>query len=95
MDAKLNRQLFNYCESRLYGECVSFWNAVEQYRCLDSLDKRRVVAQRIWLQHCDPSAELEVNLSSTQRRDIERDLSSATNTLFDEAQTQVYMLMQV
>lgn len=95
-DADLNRQLFAFQESRLCGECVVFWNNVEQYRTAQLSDAaRKAEAARIVKLHFQPSTDGEVNLSSAVKRDVMARFADAPLDLFDAGQEEMLELMLI
>lgn len=76
------------------AENIYFWTACERYRRLPAGPARVSEAQRIYQQHLCVGAPEGVNVDSHGRHCPEQSLQEASETLFDQAQKQIFNLMK-
>lgn len=71
-----------------------FWEDIEQYKRLKDPEALRSFAKDIYQKYLVPGAELEININSELRNEINSRFGNPTHTLFIPAQESVVTLMR-
>ncbi|XP_076010490.1 regulator of G-protein signaling 21 [Genypterus blacodes] len=80
--------------SEFSEENMDFWLACEDFRATASLDDLCWKAQEIYQEFIRPTACREINVDHHVREKIRKSLEKPSLSCFDEAQKQVYLLME-
>lgn len=96
MDSHLGQQVFtNFLETEYSDENMMFYHACEDFKAEKKSVKRQIMAKEMYAMFLQPSAPLEVNVDSKARKNLlSRIIENPSKDLFDEAQGQVYSLME-
>lgn len=95
MQNSVGRALFKeYLTAEHAEENILFWESVESYHQLQTVDEMEEVMEDIYNQFISDKAKWEVSLDSKCRMNLEKNITNATRSSFDEAQLQVYKTME-
>ncbi|XP_044265044.1 regulator of G-protein signaling loco [Tribolium madens] len=83
-----------FLKKEFSAENIYFWTACERYRRFPAGPARVAEAQKIYQQHLSVGAPEGVNVDSHGRHCTEQALQEASETLFDQAQKQIFNLMK-
>ncbi|XP_036133518.1 regulator of G-protein signaling 13 isoform X1 [Molossus molossus] len=82
-----------YLKTEHSEENIQFWVACETYKKIASRRSRMYQAKRLYKVYIQPQSPREINIDSSTREAIIRDIQEPTQTCFEEAQKIVYMHM--
>lgn len=95
MQNSVGRYLFKeYLTAEHAEENILFWDSVQRYRQLCTVDEMEEILEDIYNQFISDKAKAEVSLDSKCRLTLEKNLNNPTRSTFDEAQFQVYKTME-
>ncbi|XP_006889593.1 PREDICTED: regulator of G-protein signaling 13 [Elephantulus edwardii] len=83
-----------YLKSEHSEENIKFWTACETYKKIDSRRSRISMAKKLYEIYIQPQSPREINIDSSTREAIIKNLQEPTPTCFAEAQRIVYMHME-
>ncbi|KAL1493232.1 hypothetical protein ABEB36_011324 [Hypothenemus hampei] len=95
MKSGAGRKVFrNFLKGEYSEENILFWLACEEFKKLTdkALTERR--AKLIYMSYIHPDSPTEVSLDSQVRDIVKRQLQNPQPAMYDEAQLQIYTLMQ-
>ncbi|KAK3095243.1 hypothetical protein FSP39_012078 [Pinctada imbricata] len=75
-------------------ENIVFWRAVEQYKQINDVDKRKAKAKEIFNTYISVKAADPINIEQTARQQVEKQLDSPSSNAFDRAQQEIFKLMK-
>ncbi|XP_008566262.1 PREDICTED: regulator of G-protein signaling 13 [Galeopterus variegatus] len=75
-------------------ENIKFWMACETYKKISSRWSRISTAKKLYKIYIQPQSPREINIDSSTRETIIRNIQEPTQTCFEEAQKIVYMHME-
>ncbi|XP_036998811.2 regulator of G-protein signaling 13 [Artibeus jamaicensis] len=75
-------------------ENIKFWMACETYKKIASRWSRISQAKKLYKIYIQPQSPREINIDSSTRETIFRNIQEPTETCFEEAQRTVYMHME-
>ncbi|XP_077573551.1 regulator of G-protein signaling 21 [Stigmatopora nigra] len=84
----------SYLQSEFSEENIEFWLACQNFRATSSQDKLQLKAKDIYKEFIQPTANKEINVDHCIRKEIRKSVDKPGLTCFDEAQKQVYRLME-
>ncbi|XP_026179213.1 regulator of G-protein signaling 21-like isoform X2 [Mastacembelus armatus] len=93
-DKKYLAAFRTFLQSEFSEENIEFWLACEEFRSNTPQDKLRWKAQEIYQEFIQPAASREINVDHHIREKIKKSLENPSLSCFDEAQKQVYLLME-
>lgn len=93
-DKKFLAAFRSFLQSEFSEENIEFWLACEDFRSTTSADDLSWKAEKIYQEFIQPAAGREINVDHQVREKIKQSLKEPTTSCFDEAQTQVYLLME-
>ncbi|XP_062066282.1 regulator of G-protein signaling 13 [Lepus europaeus] len=82
-----------YLKMEHSDENIKFWMACEMYKKIDSRGSRISRAKKLYRIYIQPDSPREINIDSSTREAIIRNIQEPTQTCFEEAQKTVYMHM--
>ncbi|XP_047377620.1 regulator of G-protein signaling 13 [Sciurus carolinensis] len=82
-----------YLKMEHSDENIKFWMACETYKKIASRWSRSFMAKKLYKTYIQPQSPREVNIDSSTRETIIRNIQEPTQTCFEEAQKIVYMHM--
>ncbi|KRY87732.1 Regulator of G-protein signaling 1 [Trichinella pseudospiralis] len=88
------RQFREYLESEHAEENIFFWELIEEYRQLTNSDELYDMAQEIYKRFLNTNSTSEINIDIKCRNALNQEMKRPTRNTFDEAQRQVYKLME-
>lgn len=89
------RQVFReFLKSEYSEENMLFWLAIEEYRQIEDVKVREERARIIYEDYISILSPKEVSLDSRVREVINCQMPNPTRCIFDEAQVQIFTLMQ-
>lgn len=83
-----------FLQSEFSEENIEFWLACEDFRSTTSLDDRQRKADGIYQEFIQPAASREINIDYHVKEKIKKCLEKPSISCFDEAQKQIYLLME-
>ncbi|KAG5893133.1 hypothetical protein JTB14_034153 [Gonioctena quinquepunctata] len=83
-----------FLKKEFSAENIYFWTACERFKKLPPGVERQAEARRIYQKHLSAGASEAVNVDSQGRQFTEQHLQEAKDTLFDQAQKQIFNLMK-
>ncbi|XP_034035326.1 regulator of G-protein signaling 21-like isoform X2 [Thalassophryne amazonica] len=83
-----------FLQSEFSDENIDFWLACENFRATTSQEKLCCKAKQIYQEFIHPAASREINVDHHIKEAIKKSLDKPTPMCFDEAQRQVYLLME-
>ncbi|NWI35441.1 RGS13 protein, partial [Picathartes gymnocephalus] len=83
-----------YLKTEHSDENIEFWLACEEYKKLTSQRKRISMARKLFTIYIQPWAPNEINIDSSPREAIIRNIQEPTQSCFDEAQRIIYGHME-
>ncbi|XP_029938867.1 regulator of G-protein signaling 21-like isoform X1 [Salarias fasciatus] len=93
-DKKYLAAFRSFLQSEFSDENIEFWLACEDFRSTTSPDELCWKAEKIYQEFIQPAACREINVDHQVREKIKKSLKKPTSSCFDEAQKQVYLLME-
>ncbi|KAM9762480.1 regulator of G-protein signaling 21 [Menidia menidia] len=93
-DKKYLAAFHSFLQSEFSEENIEFWLACEDFRSTATPDDLLSRAEKIYRDFIQPTACREINVDHHVREKIKKSLEAPSLTCFDEAQRQVYLLMQ-
>jgi len=85
----------SFLHKHFNNENFSFWLEVEQYRNLPSDNLRKGEARKIASKYFEQDGHYELNVESSIKKDILKNLENPPVDLFDEAQQATWNLMSI
>ncbi|XP_004619970.1 regulator of G-protein signaling 13 [Sorex araneus] len=83
-----------YLKMEHSDENIKFWMDCETYKKIDSRWSRISRAKKLYKIYIQPQSPREINIDSSTRENITKNLQEATQMCFEEAQKIVYMHME-
>ncbi|XP_045732325.1 regulator of G-protein signaling 13 [Mirounga angustirostris] len=83
-----------YLKMEHSDENIKFWMACETYKKIASRRSRISRAKKLYKIYIQPQSPREINIDSSTRETIVRNIQEPTQTCFEEAQRIVYMHME-
>ncbi|XP_039739288.1 regulator of G-protein signaling 13 isoform X2 [Pteropus medius] len=83
-----------YLKMEHSDENIKFWMACENYKKIASRRSRISKAKKLYKIYIQPQSPREINIDSSTRENICRNIQEPTQTCFEEAQRIVYMHME-
>ncbi|ELK08905.1 Regulator of G-protein signaling 13 [Pteropus alecto] len=83
-----------YLKMEHSDENIKFWMACESYKKIASRRSRISKAKKLYKIYIQPQSPREINIDSSTRENICRNIQEPTQTCFEEAQRIVYMHME-
>ncbi|XP_020035195.1 regulator of G-protein signaling 13 [Castor canadensis] len=83
-----------YLKMEHSDENIKFWMACETYKKIASRWSRNFRAKKLYKIYIQPQSPREINIDSSTRESITRNIQEPTQTCFEEAQKIVYMHME-
>ncbi|KAL0590968.1 Regulator of G-protein signaling 13 [Plecturocebus cupreus] len=83
-----------YLKMEHSDENIKFWMACETYKKIASRWSRVSMAKKLYKIYIQPQSPREINIDSSTRETIIRNIQEPTETCFEEAQKIVYMHME-
>lgn len=83
-----------YLKMEHSDENIKFWMACETYKKIASQRSRISRAKKLYKIYIQPQSPREINIDSSTRETIIRNIQEPTETCFEEAQKIVYMHME-
>ncbi|XP_037624861.1 regulator of G-protein signaling 21 [Sebastes umbrosus] len=93
-DKKYLAAFRSFLQSEFSEENMEFWLACEDFRSTASPDDLQWKAEGIYQEFIQPTACREINVDHHIKEKIKKSLEKASPSCFDEAQKQVYLLME-
>ncbi|XP_047442158.1 regulator of G-protein signaling 1 isoform X2 [Mugil cephalus] len=93
-DKKYFAAFRSFLKSEFSEENIEFWLACEEFRATASPDDLRWKAENIYQEFIQPTACREINVDHHVRQKIKKSLEKPSRFCFDEAQKQVFLLME-
>ncbi|XP_056894563.1 regulator of G-protein signaling 4-like isoform X2 [Takifugu flavidus] len=94
-DKRMLKSFQDFLRSEFSDENVEFWLACEDFRASGSADADlRRNAESIYEKFIQPAACREINIDHRIREEIRKSLETPSTRCFDEAQKQIYLLME-
>ncbi|XP_029684117.1 regulator of G-protein signaling 21-like isoform X1 [Takifugu rubripes] len=94
-DKRMLKSFQDFLRSEFSDENVEFWLACEDFRASGSADADlRRNAESIYEKFIQPAACREINIDHRIREEIRKSLETPSARCFDEAQKQIYLLME-
>ncbi|XP_034567793.1 regulator of G-protein signaling 21 [Notolabrus celidotus] len=93
-DKKCLAAFRTFLQSEFSEENIDFWLACEDFRSTASVDDLRWKAEKIYQEFIEPTACREINVDHHIKEKIKKSLEKPSLSCFDEAQRQVYLLME-
>nr|XP_004659569.1 regulator of G-protein signaling 13 [Jaculus jaculus] len=84
-----------YLKMERSDENIKFWMACETYKKIASRWGRISKAKKLYKLYIQPQSPREINIDSSTRETIIRNIQEPTQTCFEEAQKIVYMHMEM
>ncbi|XP_075397809.1 regulator of G-protein signaling 13 [Tenrec ecaudatus] len=83
-----------YLKAEHSEENIKFWMACETYKKIASRRSRISMAKKLYKVYIQPQSPREINIDSSTRETITKNIQEPTQTCFEEAQKIVYMHME-
>ncbi|KAI4563451.1 hypothetical protein MJT46_019807, partial [Ovis ammon polii x Ovis aries] len=83
-----------YLKTEHSDENIKFWKACETYKKTASQWNRTSRAKKLYKVYIQPQSPREINIDSSTREAIIKNIQEPTQTCFEEAQKIVYMHME-
>lgn len=83
-----------YLKMEHSDENIKFWTACETYKKIASRRSRVSRAKKLYEIYIQPESPREINIDSSTRETITRNIQAPTQSCFEEAQKIVYMHME-
>ncbi|XP_037352596.1 regulator of G-protein signaling 13 [Talpa occidentalis] len=83
-----------YLKMEHSDENIKFWMACETYKKIASRWSRIARAKKLYKIYIQPQSPREINIDSSTRENIIRNIQEPTQTCFEEAQKIVYLHME-
>jgi len=93
-DEKAYSAFKNFLQKEFSVENILFWSAVEKYKAIDLLEKRKETADFIFENFLMADAQYEINLSHCTKEETVESMKEASRSNFDEAQNEIFFLMK-
>jgi len=93
-DEKAYSALKNFLQKEFSVENILFWSAVEKYKTIDSVEKRKEAANIIFETFLIADAQYEINLSHCTKEETVKSMEQSCKNNFDEAQNEIFFLMK-
>ncbi|XP_067863147.1 regulator of G-protein signaling rgs-2-like [Heptranchias perlo] len=86
--------LMEFLQSEHSDENILFWLACEELKREDHIANIAEIAKSIYLDYISILSPKEVSIDASVRETIDKNMAMPTADMFDEAQVQIYVLMQ-